>query len=38
MSGEQKYKEGDGPAQSFETTNSAEIMFFTDKCQSTRPG
>ena len=33
MSGEQKYKEGDGPAQSFETTNSAEIMFFTDKCQ-----
>ena len=33
MSGEQKYKEGDGPRQSFETTNSAEIMFFTDKCQ-----
>ncbi len=33
MSGEQKYKEGDGLSQSFETTNSAEILFFTDKCQ-----
>ena len=33
MSGEQKYKEGDGPRQSFETTSNAEIMFFTDKCQ-----
>jgi len=33
MSGEQKYKEGDGPRQSFETTNNAEILFFTDKCQ-----
>ena len=33
MSGEQKYKEGDGPAQTFETTNRAEVMFFTDKCQ-----
>ena len=33
MSGEQKYKEGDGPRQSFETTSAAEIMFFTDKCQ-----
>ena len=30
---EQKYKEGDGPRQSFETTSAAEIMFFTDKCQ-----
>ena len=33
MSGEQKYKEGDGPRQSFETTSHAEIMFFTDRCQ-----
>ena len=33
MSSEQKYKEGDGPSQSFETTSNAEIMFFTDKCQ-----
>ena len=33
MGGEQKYKEGDGLRQSFETTSAAEIMFFTDKCQ-----
>ena len=33
MGGEQKYKEGDGLHQSFETTSAAEIMFFTDKCQ-----
>ena len=33
MSGEQKYKQGDGSAQSFETSNASEIMFFTDKCQ-----
>ena len=33
MGGEQKYKEGDGLRQSFETTSNAEIMFFTDKCQ-----
>jgi len=33
MSGEQKYKEGDGLRQTFETTSNAEIMFFTDKCQ-----
>ena len=33
MSGEQKFKEGDGLRQSFETTSNAEIMFFTDKCQ-----
>ena len=33
MSSEQKYKEGDGPSQSFETISAAEIMFFTDKCQ-----
>ena len=33
MSGEQKYKEGDGLRQSFETTSASEIMFFTDKCQ-----
>ena len=33
MSGEQKFKEGDGLRQSFETTSNAEIMFFTDRCQ-----
>ena len=33
MSGEQKYKEGDGPMQQVETTNAAELMFFTDRCQ-----
>ena len=33
MSGEQKYKEGDGPSQQAETTNAAEVMFFTDRCQ-----
>ena len=33
MSGEQKFKEGDGLRQTFETTSGAEIMFFTDKCQ-----
>ena len=33
MSGEQKFKEGDGLRQSFEATSAAEIMFFTDKCQ-----
>ena len=33
MSGEQKYKEGDGPMQQIETTNAAELMFFTDRCQ-----
>ena len=33
MSGEQKFKEGDGLRQSFETTSNAEIMFFTDQCQ-----
>ena len=33
MAAEQKYKDGDGPAQEFESTNSAEIMFFTDQCQ-----
>ena len=33
MSGEQKYKEGDGPAQYFETTNAAELLFFTDRQQ-----
>ena len=33
MSGEQKFKEGDELRQSFETTMSAEIMFFTDRCQ-----
>ena len=33
MSGEQKYKEGDGLRQQMETSNNAEIMFFTDRCQ-----
>ena len=33
MNSEQKYKEGDGLRQSFETTNAAEVMFFTDRCQ-----
>ena len=33
MSGEQKFKEGDGLRQSFETTSNAEVMFFTDRSQ-----
>ena len=33
MSGDQKYKEGDGPAQYFEATNAAELLFFTDHQQ-----
>lgn len=33
MSSEQKYKEGDGPSQYFETTSAADIMFFTDRQQ-----
>ena len=33
MSGEQKFKEGDGLRQSFEATSGAEIMFFTNQCQ-----
>ena len=33
MNAEQKYKEGDALAQSFETSNAAEMMFFTDRCQ-----
>ena len=33
MNAEQKYKEGDALAQSFETSNAAEVMFFTDRCQ-----
>ena len=33
MSGEQKYKEDDGPSQYFETTNRAELLIFTDKAQ-----
>ena len=33
MSGEQKYKEGDGPAGTWETTNRAELLVFTDRCQ-----
>lgn len=33
MSGTQKLKDGDEIAQTFETTNSAELLFFTNKCQ-----
>ena len=33
MNAEQKYKEGDALAQSFETSNAAEVIFFTDRCQ-----
>ena len=33
MSGEQKFKEGDGLKFSLETTNAAEFMVFTDKFQ-----
>ncbi len=34
MGGEQKFKEGDGILQHFETTNNTDIIFFTDKCQA----
>ena len=33
MSGDQKYKEGDGPAAHYETTNRDEILVFTDRQQ-----
>ena len=33
MADTQKYKEEDGPSQSFETTNRAEVMFFTNRQQ-----
>lgn len=33
MSGEQKLKEGDEIVKTVETVNSAELLFFTDKCQ-----
>lgn len=33
MSGEQKYKEGDGPMLRCETTSNAELLVFTDRCQ-----
>ena len=33
MADVQKYKEEDGPRQSFETTNRAEVMFFTSRQQ-----
>ncbi len=33
MADVQKYKEEDGPSQSFETTNKAEVMFFTSRQQ-----
>lgn len=33
MSGEQKLKDGDVMIQHFESTNSAELLFFTNRCQ-----
>ena len=33
MSGEQKFKEGDALLATFETTNRAEMLIFTDRCQ-----
>lgn len=33
MSGEQKYKENDGPMQEFEAGNRDELLFFTDRQQ-----
>ena len=33
MSGAQKLKEGDEIAQTFDTTNAKELLFFTNKCQ-----
>ena len=33
MSGEHKYKEGDGPAVSFESSNGREVLFLTDRQQ-----
>ena len=33
MSGEQKFKEGDGLRFSCETTNAAELLVFSDRCQ-----
>ena len=38
MNSDQKYKEGDGPFLSWESTNRAELMVFTDKqqCYKTR--
>jgi len=33
MGGEQKLKDGDGIIQAAETTNSAGLLFFTNKCQ-----
>lgn len=38
MADQQKYKEGDGPSQYWETTNRAELLVFTDQqqCYKTR--
>lgn len=33
MSGEQKLKEGDEVVQQLESTNSVDLLFFTDRCQ-----
>ena len=37
MSGEQKYKEDDGPMLSFEATNRSELLVFSDKSQVYKP-
>ena len=37
MSGEQKYKEGDGPYLQWEATNRDELLVFTDKSSAIRP-
>ena len=37
MSGEQKYKEDDGPLLSFEATNRSELLVFSDKSQVYKP-
>lgn len=34
MGGDQKYKDGDGPAVSFESTNRGELLVFTDRQQA----
>ena len=40
MASEQKYKEGDGPSQYWETSTAQELMFFTDRqqCYKARVG
>ena len=38
MSGEQKYKDGDGPFLTWEASNRDELLVFTDRQQCYRPG